>query len=316
MTARPISVLILGASGFLGGSPNFHFANDSRLQVTAGSRNLGGDGGFSDYSPDNLARLFDRAEPDYVINCAGVVGHDKVQSNPDAAQVANVEIPSTLADLTARQGIGFVHFSSDAVYSGQPDEAPFSEDSPAAPFSLYGHMKYQSECKVMDQNPNAAVLRVNFFGWSRAGKTGILDYFVARAFSGLQAVGYQNYRATSLYVGELARVCAEMMFAKESGVFNVGSPDSRSKLEFGREVFARIGADSELIVPGDPSIWELEGVSSRDLSMSSAKVEMTLGLSLLSQLEGVSEAVASASDFLRFHNVPRDDPRSLLARSS
>lgn len=305
----PMKVLILGASGFLGTSLSFQLSADPNLRIVGVSRSGGIKKPIYGYSPDILGDVFDREKPAAVINCVGIVGHNKVDADPQLSEIINVELPATLAKLARQRDIGLVHFSSDSVYSGKPEEAPFSETSSTAPFSLYGAQKLESEFRVLRANPNAIIMRINFFGWSRDGKSGMLDHFISHAIRGLQPIGYSDYFTTSLYVGELSRAVIAAIRARISGVFNVGSPDSHSKLKFGQNVFAQMGFDANRVIPGNPSAWSAQGLTSRDLSMTSRLVESTLAITLGKQIEGISLALNDSSAFLRFAQVPGQEAR-------
>lgn len=309
-------LLLLGASGFLGASLNFHLSRDPLLQVISLSRDPESENPISDYSHRALSEALERWTPDFVMNCVGLVGHGKVETSPDLARELNVFLPQLLAELSFEQKIRLIHFSSDAVYSGTPDLAPFSEDSPTAPFSLYGRQKLESETRVLDKNPLALVLRVNFFGWSRDLRSGLLDHFVSHAIKGSRPIGYRDYFASSLYVGELARTISSIVRSPLTGVFNVGSPDSLSKLEFGREVYLRMGLNPRQIIPGNPTIWAEEGVSSRDLSMSSHKIESSLSISLATQIESIQKALDDLHSFLDFCGTAGTDPRPAVLKGS
>ena len=306
-------VLILGSSGFLGSNLLFHMSREPNIKVFGASRNKRQRYKVERYTRRTLEDLIDRLEPTAVINCVGTVGHLKVESNPREAHLVNVELPESLANITQNRGIGFVHFSSDSVYSGKPEDAPFSEESPTQPFSHYGVQKLESESKVRARNPAAVVMRVNFYGWSRNGNSGMLDHFISHGISGSHPIGYADYFASSLYVGELSRVVVAAIGEKISGLFNVGSPEPYSKLAFGREVFKAIGLSADQVIAGNPSIWKAEGISSRNLAMSSNLIESTLGISLLPQLQGITLALKDAVSFLEFTDA-RQDPRFAFLR--
>ena len=305
----PLKVMLLGSSGLLGNGLAFHMSTDDSLSLASVSTSGGAPIQIESYSHSAVARVVDLLEPDIVINCVGVVGHEKVESDPVTADKVNVQFPKMLAQLTRQRGITLLHFSTDSVYSGSPEQAPFSESSPTQPFSLYGVQKLASEAAVLDENLRAVVMRINFFGWSQSGAKGMLDHFVSHAISGTQPVGFSDYFATSLYVGELSRAVVAASRADISGVFNVGSPDSQSKLKFGREVFSQLGLDAKRVIPGNPSIWGVEGVTSRDLSMSSELITSTLDIAFRTQLEGIELALNDAYEFLRFSRTSGQEIR-------
>lgn len=316
VTPKPKTVLILGASGFLGSSLLFHMSTNTGLTVISASRGRNSAQRIDDYSQETLVGLLDRVEPDFIVNCVGVVGHDLVETNPLKAEEINVFLPERLAKLAQQRGLGLIHFSSDSVYSGNPEEAPFSEKSQTVPFSLYGRQKLESEIRVMQINPSATVLRINFFGWSLSGTQGMLDHFVSHGIAGTNPIGYSAYFASSLYVGELSRVVVGAMQVGVSGLFNVGSQDSLSKLRFGQSVFTRMGLDPKEVLEGNPSAWTLAGVKSRDLSMSSNLIESRLNISLNTQLEGIRKAFDDLGPFLEFWKLSHSDNRHRLIESS
>ncbi len=298
------STLILGASGFLG-SNLAHYLEEMGENVTRASRTATAGVRYrvSSYQPDEIKRLLDAAQPSSIVNCVGVVGHRSAEQDPAVANSVNVALPARLAQIALERGLNFVHFSSDSVYSGNPDEAPFSEQSAPAPFSLYGKQKAESEILIFDKNPNSLVLRVNFFGWSLSGKSGILDYFVSRATSGRPAIGYANYSVSSLHSKDLARIISLSIRTGIFGTYNVGSAESLTKLAFGQHVYQLIGADPTTLTPGDPSSWNMEGIEARNLSMSSARLERALSVTMPSQIEGIKESISELPGYLRKYNL-------------
>lgn len=310
----PGSTLILGASGFLG-SNLAHYLEEMGEKVTRASRTPITESQLrvSSYQSEEIERLIDLVQPSSILNCVGVVGHKSVEENPVVAHSANVDLPERLAQITSARGVKFVHFSSDAVYSGAPEEAPFSENSAPAPFSAYGKQKAESESRVLSENPESLVLRVNFFGWSMDGKIGMLDYFVSRGASGRPAIGYSNYSVSSLHTKDLARILSLSLRTGIQGTYNAGSSDSLTKLEFGRHVYQVMGANQELLTPGNPSFWELDGIRARNLSMSSARLERVLSVRIPGQVEGIWDSFSELPGYLRKYNLSR---RHKLPRNS
>lgn len=304
-------ILILGASGFLGRNLEFFLARDRKLTVQGASRSQRSDSHLviPAYTESEITRVLVENSIDVVINCVGAVGHEKVDLDPTGSAFANIEIPGLLARATRSLGLRLVHFSSDAVYSGAPEEAPFTEASAPAPFSLYGEQKVQGELQIMDQSKEPLIFRVNFFGWSPGGSRGILDHFVTGAVGADTPIGYTDYFASSLYVGELAKVVSTAIYSRVSGLYNLGSRDSLSKFTFGQEVFKALGQDPGAIIKGNPSVWGSLGITGRDLTMSSMLVESALGIKLPSQEEGIGEALDELEEALGFFDASLDDPR-------
>lgn len=304
-------VLILGASGFLGRSLEFFLARDPKLTLYGASRSqrFASHLAMPAYTESGITRVLVENSIDVVINCIGAVGHEKVELDPSGSAFANIEIPGLLARITNSLGLRLIHFSSDAVYSGAKEEAPFTEASAPAPFSLYGEQKVQGELQILEKSRDSLILRVNFFGWSPGSSHGILDHFVTKAVRADNPIGYADYFASSLYVAEIARVVSTAIHSRVSGLYNLGSRDSLSKFAFGQEVFKALGLNPDRVEKGNPSVWGSLGITGRDLTMSSMLIESALGIKLPNQQEGIGAALDELQEILSFFDAPTDDPR-------
>ncbi|HTW01201.1 MAG TPA: NAD-dependent epimerase/dehydratase family protein [Streptosporangiaceae bacterium] len=136
-------LLILGASGFLGGhvwrrailagvdvvtagraalpeSPAHH-----RLDLAAGD-------------PEPVAEIIASVAPDAVANCAGATS-----GPPDALAAANITGPATLVRAMQLAGTRarLVHLGSAAEYGGAEPPDPLGESAPPRPGAMYGVTK-------------------------------------------------------------------------------------------------------------------------------------------------------------------------------
>ena len=307
--------LVLGSSGFLGSNLFRYLSFFPEVEIAGASRFPIGSNHFvlETYNGATLRKLVDDFQPEVIINCVGMVGHEKVLANPQLAREANIELPQELARLSNQEGVRMIHFSSDSVYSGIPEEAPFSEDSRTRPFSEYGRQKLQSERVVLSEYPDAIVLRINFFGWSVRGDRGILDHFVRHALSGTNPIGYSAYTVTSIDIATIAGIILEVVKRKLSGTYNLGSADALSKLEFGRKVFSLLKLDPGRVIASSPSVWKTQGVSARDLSMRSDRIGSAIGLRIPGQEDGIRRTLNDLRNFLDFTDMPSQDLRFSLA---
>ena len=123
-------------------------------------------------------------------------------------------------------------------------------------------------------------------------KSGILDFFVNAFTNQLPITGFQDYVVSSLYMGHLVDVMVELVERKESGVFHAVSSTPLSKYDFGQMVARCAGFSADSMAEG--LLAEATGLAPRghDLSLSTAKIERTLGHSMPSTEAGVVRALA------------------------
>ena len=136
-------LLILGASGFLGGHVWRQAAAAGVEVVTAGRAGLPGSPGHRrlDLAGDAPARVADviaAVAPDAIANCAGLT-----VGGPDVLAAANITGTYTLvrAMLLAETPARLVHLGSAAEYGGAESGVPLGESAPQRPGAPYGATK-------------------------------------------------------------------------------------------------------------------------------------------------------------------------------
>jgi len=286
-----VKALVLGASGFLGSYAGFAL-DKAGWDVTGASRSPAR--GYS--KTIDLGSLGDirsaiRSQPwDVVINCVAIANHEQCESDPSSARLINQELPGMWADQAWQNGSQFVHFSTDAVFDGSSADLYSEDDATGAP-SVYGQTKRAGEEAVLSANPDALVLRTNFFGWSNDRARGILDFFANGLESGVLMTGFRDYVVSSLYVGHLFELLIEALSAEGSGIYHLVSSSPLSKYDFGVALAHAMGADADLIDPG--LLADNPALSNRGhhLGLSVDKLEALVGHAIPSTTEGIEMAL-------------------------
>jgi dTDP-4-dehydrorhamnose reductase len=110
---------------------------------------------------DSIARVIAPEAPRAIINAAGLVAVDEAERNPERAFALKRDGAARLAAVAASAGIPFLHLSSDYVFDGGKG-APYTEDDPVVPLSVYGRSKAEGEDAVLTANPAAIVVRTSW----------------------------------------------------------------------------------------------------------------------------------------------------------
>src|SRR5690349_7715123 len=133
-------VLILGAHGQLG----------KALHKLLGPMNaIAANRTQADFSqPSQALAYLQSVRPTVVFNAAAFTQVDLAEKETDLARIVNAETPGLLARWCAKEGIPFIHFSTDYVFSGK-GITPWSETDPTDPLNAYGKTKAEGEQAVM-----------------------------------------------------------------------------------------------------------------------------------------------------------------------
>lgn len=308
-----MKVLVVGSSGFLGTNLLCATSQATGMSALGLSRTRTA---FRGNDPEatfvrQVESAVESSRPDVIINCVALVGHEVCDADPEAATRANVDIPKMLAELAERQSVGFVHYSTDAVFSGKPEGSSFSESDSPAPFSMYGLSKLRGEQAVLSSKPDSLILRTNFYGWSPTGNRGILEHFLRAFLSGEPAIGYGRYVVSSISASDLAALTIRAIQLNLNGVYHAAAVDSLSKYDFGRAVANEWGFPMELVADADPGIWRETGTVGRNLTLDVSKITAA-GVVEYGQESGLGQTRESLRSFLEFTGSLRTDWRWAL----
>jgi dTDP-4-dehydrorhamnose reductase len=283
-------ILLTGGSGLL--ALNWAAAMRDRFDVVLGmhERQVSLEGTRSQQvdlqSVDRLVRVLEELRPRLVVHTAGFTSVEQCEARPDQARHVNAELAGNVARASARLGIKLVHVSTDHLFDGE--HAMADESQPVKPRNVYASTKAEAEQRVLDADPDALVLRTNFFGWGPAYRRSFSDT-VLEALRGGKRMGlFQDVFYTPILAGEVAWAAHELVDRQAAGIFNVVGDERVSKHEFGLRLARAFELDSSIIEASSIADRPALVNRPRDMSLSNRKLRDVLGR----KLGGVDEHLA------------------------
>jgi dTDP-4-dehydrorhamnose reductase len=95
-------------------------------------------------NPDAVKALLNQIKPDLIVNAAAYTAVDQAETEVDLAYAINAKAPEIMADYAKHHEATFLHYSTDYVFDGER-AAPYLEDDPLNPLSVYGKSKAAGE---------------------------------------------------------------------------------------------------------------------------------------------------------------------------
>lgn len=231
-----------------------------------------------------LEKTLERVNPALIVHMAAMTDVDRCQLDAARAMAINADAAGMIARLAFDQGCRFIHVSTDHLFDGQ--KANRTEDDIPSPVNIYGQSKAEGEKRVMENNPDALILRVNFFGWGTNYRASFSDWIIGSLSSNRSIALYDNVMFTPLYVDRLAEAGHQLVDKGEKGIFHVASSDRISKFTFGRMLADRFHLDKDLIRKG--SYDSDENIPRPlDMSLDNRKLLKALGRKELSVAEDI-----------------------------
>lgn len=223
-------VLILGITGMLGNAVFKTFLSNRQYEVWGTLRNEQ----MLQYFPkafhnktysnidvlnhDSLREIFERVQPQIVINCIGLIKQLAQVNDPLSVIPINTLFPHQLAKICGSTGSRLIHISTDCVFSGRALE-PYTELCKSDAEDLYGKSKYIGEVSHLS---HVVTLRTSIIGHELNSNYGLVDWFLSRIGT---VKGYVNAIFSGLPTYELAKVIHDFVIPNNdlTGLYHVSS---------------------------------------------------------------------------------------------
>ncbi|WP_153162073.1 dTDP-4-dehydrorhamnose reductase [Zoogloea sp. 1C4] len=161
-----MKILLLGKNGQVGWELQRSLAPLGEVIALDHDGAPGLSGDFA--QPESLAATVRDVAPDLIVNAAAHTAVDKAESEPELARAINALAPGVLAREAAALGALLVHYSTDYVFDGSGD-APWTEDAPTGPLSVYGATKLEGEQLIRDSGCRHLIFRTSWVYAARGG---------------------------------------------------------------------------------------------------------------------------------------------------
>jgi len=187
----------------------------------------------------------ERFRPEVVVNCAAYTKVDAAETHRERAFAVNGEGVANAAALAERAGARLVHVSTDYVFDGKA-QAPYREDAPTAPLSVYGESKLAGERRALGYERSLVVRTSWLFGPAGASFVATLVGLIEAGRLPLRVVTYQEGCPTS--TPSLARALLDLAARQASGIVHYQDREPVSWYAFAVEI-ARLWSGAAEVIP-------------------------------------------------------------------
>lgn len=291
-------ILVFGAMGLLGSSlcPALEAMG---YRVLRQSRGLDGDVLCDPLNQSEIFDIISQYKPTVVVNLIALSSVDRCQGFPAEAFAANVKtvnaISTAIAQSVPRPHL--IQISTDHLYDGL---GPHQEDA-ANPGNIYALTKYAGELVAL--SVGATVLRTNFFGRSHApDRVGFTDWLFSSIKSGVDFTVFDDVYFSALHMSTLSDCVANVIEAKQRGIFNLGSWNGVSKAEFAQKFSGFLGLDTPRMRVGSIKEVRLSAPRPDDMRMNVSAFEDAFKVNLPDMSD---EIITAANEYSEDANAIR-----------
>lgn len=268
-------VLVLGGSGMLG----HVVARDlpSSLDVWTTDRGVSGlvshhtgipaqrvISGFDARDGASLSHAVSVSQPDWVVNCIGLIKQAPEVSNQQLLEDLNIALPRTLGRMASSGTFRLLHISTDCVFSGNKG-SPYTElDIPDAQ-DPYGRSKALGEKEV---GADAVIVRTSCVGPEIQRSLGLLEWLLAQPPGPVS--GFRHAMWSGLPTVTLADALGFFIThpGAPAGTYHVAS-NPIDKASLLRDISEELGSRWNVVELDEPRL---------DRSLDASKVRFEIGL--------------------------------------
>ena len=240
-------VLVLGRAGMLGHIVYETFSNIDEFEVVGCARNaVDAETEVIDVSEfQALELLFERVQPDIVVNCIGVLIQGSVDSIGNAI-LLNSYLPHRLVDFGEKFHFKVIHVSTDCVFSGE--RGGYRDTDLRDGDTSYARSKTLGE--VFDTNH--LTIRTSIIGPElKSNGTGLVDWFLKQHG---EVEGYCNAYWSGVTTIELAKAIVEFIRQDITGLYQFTVEPKISKYDL-LLLIKRVWDLDRLIVTENPNYY-------------------------------------------------------------
>lgn len=221
-------ILVIGARGMLG--------QDLMSVLTGDVRGVDLDD-IDITSLETVQRVLVTLKPDVIINAAAYTDVDGCETNRELAMQVNGEGVGNLALIAREIGAKLVQISTDYVFDGHKG-APYREDDPANPLSVYGQSKLAGELNARTV-PDHLVVRTQWL-YGVHGKN-FVETMLRLAGEKTELAVVDDQVGSPTWTVDLSHAIMALLEKGAHGTYHAANAEFCSWNEFARTIFSEAG---------------------------------------------------------------------------
>lgn len=175
-------ILVLGKDGMLGTMVSKYFTSLNEYEVYLTSRRddftvFNDNVRKFDVSKDSLEILINEVNPDFLINCIGIIKPEINEDNKESIEKAiniNTYFPLEISQLAKNKNFKYIQIGTDCVFSGGVGD--YLEDASQDANDIYGKTKIGGETEHADKY----ILRGSIVGPESGDGKSLLNWFLSQ----------------------------------------------------------------------------------------------------------------------------------------
>jgi dTDP-4-dehydrorhamnose reductase len=233
-----MKVLIIGASGLVGGNIFDYFSEVTRWELT-GTYNTYPSAGhlfFDASNPSSWPEIITNTNWDIIIHTGALTHVDQCEEEPEKSEVLTINSSYHLVNLASKINSKLIYISTDYIFDGT--RGPYSENDDANPLSIYGKHKLRAENIIIENLKYFLIIRItNVYGKELRNKN-LLSRVITSLHNhpdNIYKVPFDQY-STPINALDVAKALKRLICDNKNGIYHLASTDLVSRVQFLQKV--------------------------------------------------------------------------------
>lgn len=284
------SIFILGSNGLLGSSlKNYILKNHKiKFKVLTIARKLS-DFNINLENFDKLKKILFKNKIDILVNCAAYTDLMVCEKSYKKIYKINVLLPIILSKLSSKLNFKFIHISSDSIYTSKIKNKINKETDKIGFCNNYSKSKFYAEKGILNSKHNL-ILRSNFIAMK---KNSFPNWLKKKMSQKKKIILYKDFFTSSLDILTYVKILVKIFNYKLFGVYNLGSKNSLSKLDFALKFSKKINKKLNYLSLSASNNKTFK--RNLNIGMNVQKIEKKLGLKIINSNQVINNLIKNAS---------------------
>ena len=249
MTPSPETVLVVGASGFLGRALcDVPAGGLRRIPASRTPLSMPGYRQVDIADSEQVEAVIGQVAPGWVIHTAAVTSVDRCEREPERARQVHVDGTRNLARACENAGSGLISISTNYVFDGA--RGPYGEEDEPNPLNVYGRTKLEGESCVLEAQCSSIVVRTAvLYGYRPGCRPNFLTWAAGALARGEKIRVVTDEWANPTCVDDLAIFLLALCRGDFRGLIHFGGQDFFTRYEMVQQICACYRLDLSLVTP-------------------------------------------------------------------
>lgn len=215
---------------------------------------------------DAIAEVVRKNRPSMIVHAGAITSIQAAYEDPERTRRVNVAATTALLELAEECRARLVFTSTDLVFDGTA--APYVEDAPPSPLSIYGRSKAEAEGIVASYSYGVVIRLALMYGLAAADRPTTFHSQLDALRNGRTLSLFMDEYRTPIWLEDAAVAARRVAESDYAGILHVAGPQRLSRLEMGWIAARAMGVSAEHIVATRRSEMQTPEPRPADVSLS------------------------------------------------